>query len=232
MHAAHVDSVKKICLVYFPSVTKEDYQFEGIKIHAKPLKVSPNLLRGVVCPPGCGACCRRFTLDWLPSEMEKLKVHGYPIERLVTRQIEVNGRKVPVLSDMQKDHQDYFCRNLRKEDGRCMIHAFSPFSCDFELIRFLRSDEESRPNILIQKLFGRGWNMTRSTDGEKGSRCYMTPPSSETVSSVIRRLERFQDWTDHFGLQTWVPDIIGLIKSGRLVEPVTFHPYPPQGFGL
>src|SRR6266568_3599596 len=131
-----------------------------MKFTPKRLIVSPLLLRGVACPAGCGACCRRFTLDWLPSEREKVEESGYPMERVKERTIEFDGRKVIVLSDLQED-QGYFCRNLSKTDGRCGIHEFSPYSCDFELIRTLQSEDPEIPNRLTQKLFGRGWNMTR-----------------------------------------------------------------------
>src|SRR6266545_1802383 len=109
-----MDSVVKTVTRHLATLTKESFVFEGIQYVPKRLIVSPLLLRGVACPAGCGACCRRFTLDWLPSERPKLIAHGYPMEHVEERKILFNGKEVVVLSDLQMDHKDYYCRNLRK----------------------------------------------------------------------------------------------------------------------
>lgn len=228
-----LDSVVKVITRYFATLTKEPFTFQGARIAPRRLSVSPMLLRGVDCPPGCGACCRRFTLDWLPSERGKLVEHGYRMKYVKERLIEFNGKEIPILSDMQ-GHGDYFCRNLNPDNGRCSIHTHSPFSCDFELIRTFESVGDG-PNRLSQQLFGRGWNMTRITDNKKGAMCSMLPVTPDTKASVVRRMKRFLDWSNHFGLMnTWAPDVIELVENGaldRATGPLLLDP-KPKGFGL
>ena len=108
----------------------------------------------------CGGCCPRFSLDYLPLEQKP--------DNTQERIVEFNYKKFSIYSDMQLDHNNKKCRNLNMENARCNIHTVRPFSCDFELIRFLISgNHEKRKNILTQKLFGRGWMMQR-IDGERG----------------------------------------------------------------
>jgi len=227
-----MDSVEKTLTRHFATLTKEEFAYDGKTYTPKILIVSPLLLRGVSCPPGCGGCCRRFTLDWLPSEREKLIEYGYPMERVKERMIEFNGKSIPILSDLQEDHQSYWCRNLNPKDGRCGVHEFSPFSCDFELIRTIQTREDL-PNRLTQKLFGRGWAMKRIVDGKRGSMCSMLPVTKESIQSVIRRLGRFIDWANHFGIKTWAPEIIRIVQSKRLNSQIELNPNPHKlGFGL
>lgn len=197
------DSVDKIITTYFASVTDVKFQYKGVDYVPKPLYVSPSLLRGFTCPVGCGGCCPRFSLDYLPSEARS--------ERAIKREILFNSRSVEVFSDLQNDHADHFCRNLDKSDGRCGIYLKRPFSCDFELIRFFQSDDSTR---LSQQLFGRGWQFLR-IDNDRGAKCTMTDTTDETRSEVIRKLNRLQDWTQHFGITTKVPKILNWINSNE-----------------
>lgn len=229
-----MDSVEKIVSRGFATLTKEEFTYKGKPYLPCTVIISPLLLRGVNCPSGCGGCCRRFTLDWLPSERSKVKKEGYDMSRVKERMIQFNGREVPVLSDVQDDHDGYWCRNLNPKDGRCGIHTFSPLSCDFELIRTIQTRPDL-PNRLTQKLFGRGWAMKRIVDGERGSMCSMTPPTPDTIASVVRRLNRFKTWTDHFGIDTYIPDILHCIETRALYQhQITMHPpgTQPKGFGL
>jgi Fe-S-cluster containining protein len=115
---------------------------------------------------------------------------------------------------MQDDHDGIKCKNLNLQDGRCGIYTHRPFSCDFELIRFLVSvNPEKRKNQMTQKLFGRGWNMLR-VDGERGALCEMTPPDIKSVSEVKRKLNRLKMWTDYFGVvDTKIPKVLEWIES-------------------
>jgi hypothetical protein len=89
---------------------------------------------------------------------------------------------------MQTDHNNHFCRNL-DVGGRCKIYAERPFSCDFEVIRFLVPKEG--PIVLTQKLFGRGWAMN-TIDGRKGAKCTMTERTADTTKEVYRKLSRLE----------------------------------------
>jgi len=200
---AYVDSLEKIVRTYMAGVAAEPFDFEGERFEPKrEVQVSPLLLRGYTCPPGCGACCPRFSLVYLPAEE---RPYDMP-ERRVT----VNGRSVQLYSDAQDDHGSPFCRNLDMRDGRCGIHGQHPFHCDFELIRFLHSADKV---VIVSKLFGRAWNMLR-IDGERGAECEMLPHDVEWQADVVRRLRRLHQWTEHFGIRTHLPAIIGWAETG------------------
>lgn len=216
------DSVEKIITRYFACVAREVFDYEGKEYTPKPLQVSPLLLRGYTCPASCGGCCAiKFSLDYLPSEKRP--------EGLIKRKVMFNHRPVRIWTDWQEDNETSRCQHLDPENGRCGIYKRRPFSCDFELIRTLEFSDRSRPNVLTQKLFGRGWNMLR-IDGERGALCEMTPPTKDTIADVVRKLARLQAWADHFGVKTWIPDIVKLIEQGRLTRPHTFNPAPFKGW--
>lgn len=197
----YTDSIDKIIVTYFAAVTTQPFKYKKIEYLPKKLVVSNLLLRGYTCPKGCGGCCPRFSLDYLPSE-------DHP-ERAIQRFIDFDDKKIPIYSDLQNDHDDHFCRNLNKSDGRCGIYLNRPFSCDFELIRFFTDEGQFR---LSQQLFGRGWQFLR-IDGERGALCEMTPPDSQSVNDVIRKLNRLIQWADHFGIETKVPLVIQWVND-------------------
>jgi Fe-S-cluster containining protein len=196
------DSIDKVVMVYFASVCSRPFTYKGLRFEPAPLMVSPLLFRGYTCPPLCGGCCPRFTLDYLPSEAPP-----YP---LTPREVEIDDRKVLVFSDLQSDHGEHHCRNLDRSAGRCGIHGRHPFSCDFELIRFIVKREQT---VLVQKLFGRGWAMLR-VDGQRGARCEMLAPDPHSVAETARKLERLQRWAAHFGIETRLDAILSWIRQG------------------
>lgn len=210
---ANVDSVDKI-ISYFSCVTNQQFSYKGKKYEPKRLHVSPLLLRGFTCPAACGGCCPRFSLDYLPAEPRSSLAEK--------RYVLFTGKFVEIYSDMQKDHKNKKCRNLNMENGRCGIYEVRPFSCDFELIRFLvATDDEKRDNVLTQKLFGRGWAMQR-IDGDRGALCEMTPIDINTVSDTIRKLKRLRDWCNHFGItDNKVDAIISWAQSFDSYEKIT-----------
>lgn len=191
---AIIDSIDKIVTSYFATLAAEPFQYKGKEYLPREVYVSPGIVRGYTCPPMCGGCCPRFSLDYnvsdnLPSAEKHL---------LTPRMVEFNGRHVEVWSDMQKDHDSPKCRNLNWDDGRCGIHGNQPFSCDFELLRSLTFKASNRTNF-TQKLYGRGWAMTR-VDGQKKALCEMTPANPDTIADVDRRLARLGTWMKYFGL--------------------------------
>ena len=227
----HNDSLDKIITRYFATVTREPFSYNDKLYTPRPLKISPLLLRDYTCPPGCGGCCFKFTLDYLPTE-------GRPTGAK-QRWVEFSGRSVEIWSDAQAANETNRCRHLEPGTGRCGIYAIRPFSCDFELIRTLQpveiGSDEYRPNILTQKLFGRGWSYPR-VDGGKGALCEMLPASEHSIKEVLRKLGRLQQWANHFKLSTWVPNIVKLVKTGALQRSghhiVLSNTMPEIGFGL
>lgn len=198
----HLDSIDKIVTVYLASVCSEPFTYKGVKYTSRPVTVSPLIFRGFTCPAHCGGCCPRFTLDYLPSEAAP-----YPLQQ---REIPIDNRLVKVLSDMQETNPNHHCKNLERITGRCLIHGKHPFSCDFELIRFISF---RRKISLTQKLFGRGWAMKR-VDGKRGALCQMIEPDEYSVAEVVRKLKRLKQWADYFGIKTRLDIIINWARNG------------------
>lgn len=203
-----MNSLDKVIGVYLASVCAEPFTYGKKHFKPKTLVVSPLLVRGYTCPAQCGACCGSFSLDYLPVEKAP------PEATLHT--ITINGHDIECRTDAQSDVTGYHCRNLTS-DARCGIHSHRPLSCDFELIRFLVSDDHV---LLTQKLFGRSWNMLR-LDGERGSLCEMLPPDENTVKEVVRKLLRLQEWGDHLGIKTRIPQILDWLQFWGRTDPLT-----------
>lgn len=209
------DSLDKIVTRYFACVTNVPFEWRGKIYSPKPLRISPGLLRGYTCPPNCGACCPRFSLDYLPDEPQPTNVEK--------RTVIFDGRQIEVHSDLQLDHSDRFCRHVLKENARCNAHPTRPFTCDFELIRPLLFAEPHLPNVLTQKLYGRGWCLMK-VNGVRGALCEMIPVSDETIDDVVRKIQRLNDWCVHFGLTdtkceailTWIQEVRPHVKHWRI----------------
>ncbi len=208
------DSVDKIVMVYLAAVAKGRFCYRGGTYSPRPIRVSPLVFRDYRCPERCGGCCPRFTLDYLPDETA-------PYD-LVERFVEVDGRKVFIWTDYQDDSAAYHCRNLDQISGRCLIHGRHPFTCDFELLRFIHRKEKTHLN---QQLFGRGWAMLR-IDGARGARCSMAPLEESTIGEICRKLARLQRWAEHLGVDTWIPEIIDWVRSGPHVNHLDLAPEP------
>jgi hypothetical protein len=174
--------------------------------------VSPHIFRGATCPMGCGGCCFKFSLVYLPSDP---KPDGL---REVLE--EVNGVKMPVFVDTQENNHGHFCRHLQLDSGLCGIHGVHPFTCDFETIRF--THQEHRVDI-ANRLFGRGWSYTR-VSGQVGAQCDLLPPSGEHRDSAVRKLTRLMQWADYFLLPNHLPEIIEWVSKGP--HDVPFHRKP------
>lgn len=197
------DTIDKITKSYFAAVTKKPFTYKGERYGVPTLTVSPGLLRGYTCPIGCGGCCGKFTLDYLPSES---RPYG-----MAPREIDFDGRTVQIFTDRQKSNNTDRCSSLERGTGRCMIHGVHPFSCDFELIRVMHRREHNTAHM-TQRLFARGWNMKRA-DGGRGSLCEITPADPSTVAEVIRKLGRLEQWAQHFGIPTRISTIISWASS-------------------
>lgn len=203
MAVAHAETLTKIVEVYFAAVTREPFFFREKLYRPRPLTVYPTVRRGWTCPAGCGACCFRFTLEWIPTEPHPATARA--------EWVEFNGRRVLMYRDRQEGNAGPFCRNLDRSTGRCGIYAERPLSCDFELTRFLHF--QNGTTRLTTKQYGRAWNMTK-IDGDKGAMCEILPPDQEWIDDLARRLRRLLAWTDHFGLETKVPMAIDYVLGG------------------
>jgi hypothetical protein len=123
------DSLDKVIGHHVAAFASQPFTYAGETSLPLPITVKADVRRGYTCPPGCGGCCRNWTLDWLPTETK-------PRSDIPTRDVTVNDITKPVHTMMpEPGGVGLDCRNLRREDGRCLIHLARPFSCDFELCR-------------------------------------------------------------------------------------------------
>ena len=199
------DSIDKIVQHYFRAVTREPFTYKNKGYAPKTLVVSPLLLRGFICPPSCGACCYVVSLDYLPTEE-----HPKDVSTQITI---VNDKKIETLRDVPSSvHQGHHCIYVKKEDGRCSNYPLRAFSCDFELIRFILSDNPNRSNRLLQRFYGRGWAMMRH-DGIRGALCKMVEPSEDSKWEVVRKLLGLSQWCEHFGITHKVDEIVAWVVS-------------------
>ncbi len=222
MPGLQTNSLDKIAKVYFAGVTAEPFEYHGETFRPKEVYVSPHIFRGTTCPSACGGCCFRFSLAYLPSDPHPESEHLLPAT------VQCNGVLRQLLVDPQQDHDDHFCRHVNKKDGRCGIHGFHPFTCDFELIRF--THQPHRVDIAT-RLFGRGWSYTRIT-GQTGSLCDLLPPSDKHRDDAARKLKRLKEWADYFKLVTHLPRIIAWVESGPHSEPLHIVPGKQTLFDL
>jgi len=200
MSVAHPNSVEKIIFKYFAAITKVPFTSNGVTVNPKPLIVSSTLARGYTCPPDCGACCPKFTLDYIEGEPTP--------EGVQERFFEFNGNRIKVWSDLQTLNVGTHCRHVSAIDARCAIHSVRPFSCDFELVRTYMGTVAPKNRIGVGK-FGRSWNLTRAVGGAKGTLCEIIPPTAEAIDDTLRKLERLKSWADYFTLtENWLPEIM------------------------
>jgi hypothetical protein len=212
--ARYSDSVDKIIRPYLACTTKDRVRYKGEVFEPKRLQVSPLIFRSFSCPPMCGACCNtKFTVDFLPTEKAP--------PGLVERMVEVNGKEYKILSELQKDTPGEHCCYLNFENGWCKVHTTHALTCDFELLRFIVRPSQSS-NILLQRLYGRGWNMER-VDGERGAKCVQGGWNADVRDDIIRRLYRLRKWADYFEIKTVIYDIVKYVETGPHKTPITLN---------
>ena len=200
---AYVDSLDKVIGVYVAAVCAEPFDFKGRLYTPRPLHVAPSIYRDFTCPPMCGGCCYRFSLEYLP----KAEPHPYRLKKHLVR---VNGKDRLLAHDPQTDHSNHYCRNLDRTTGRCNAHGEHPFSCDFELLRVL---QHKGHNVLTNKLFGRGWKMKR-VDGGVGAQCEMVPGHDTWRPKLLAKIRRLEQWCDHFEIANKCQAVHDVIESG------------------
>lgn len=175
----------------------------------KKLILSRLFFRDYSCKVNCEGCCPKFSLDYFEGYRWKKFKRLYPEEAKFFTERTVNG--ITVYSDMQKDNESKYCRHLDMEKGLCGIHESNPFTCEFELMRFVTTESKSS-SILINKLFGRGWNLTR-IDGEKGALCEMKDFDYDKLIRDIELLEELNEIGKMWKMYTKLPRVIKYLKD-------------------
>lgn len=197
------DSLDKVIGSYFSVVNAAPFTYKRKTYDPRPLRVSPALARGLICPPQCAGCCPRFSLDYLPFE-------DVPYA-LPSRQIVVNGKEFAVLSDLQEP--GWHCKNVDMITGRCVVHGKQPFSCDFEIVRTKHFTSANISNQLLTAPFGRAWALKR-VDDERGALCEITPVSYQNAQEAARKLRRLARWMEYFEVPHRIDPITLWLERG------------------
>lgn len=206
MAVTRKDSVTKI-VDYFAAITKVPFTYKNRTAEPTLLKIYPSIASGYTCPPDCGACCEKFTLDYIEGEETP--------DGVEERDVKFNGNQIKIMTDKQADNGTAFCKHVRLEDARCKIHGTHPFSCDFELIRVYKPNISNHYSIRVAE-YGRGDRYRRFNNDGIGTLCEVTPPTEESAAESIRKLKRLKQWSDYFKLtETWLPEIIEYMESGK-----------------
>lgn len=182
--------------------------FGYLKNAQKTVVLSKLFFRDYTCPESCGGCCPKFSLDFFEGERWEIFKKEYPDKVAFFKKREIAG--VNVYSYLQDDNETRWCRFLDLSIGRCSIHKSNPFSCEFELIKFITRGENQ--SILIKKLFGRGWNLLTVT-GKRGGVCKMTAFNFQKLKRDIELLKELNEIGNKFQMTTKLPKIIKFLES-------------------
>jgi Fe-S-cluster containining protein len=184
----------------------KDY-LQRLEVGRYDVYLSPIFFRSLSCPEKCGACCLKFSLDYITAEAQKLLWKSYPdVYREYFKFRKYNNHLI--LSDLQEDNIGMHCQFL-DENGRCEIHNANPLSCRIEPIKF----KLVRNRVYIGKqFFGRAWAMTR-VDGEKGCLCSFEDYNETQYKNDLKVLQELNDAADFFGTETILPQFINLLEK-------------------
>ena len=219
----HADSVEKIIsqlslltpdkVIYRAMTPKGNWRKEqhyDTPVHE--ILLTPSLFRKFICTDGCTACCQKFTLDYIPSELKSVE-HTEGFRR---RYVWVNRQRKWVWSNDQNDNPICDFLRVRRPGGGlgCANYKHAPLSCiSAPQLQFI----QMRPGktYLLKKPFGRAWAMTPTPQ------CQFVPFDSEEefqaeVDMMTSILRRFEAWAKYFKIETALPDVIRAIRYNNL----------------
>lgn len=188
------------------------------------LVVSPKFFRGYTCPPMCGGCCKKWTIDYFDgsTRWERFKATYPRRARKYFIQREVDG--VKVWTDAQQGTTEsgqpmkdrISCRWLDDKDGRCLIWNARPLSCEFELSKlYTRNPPKKAPfGLLVTQLFARGWNMRTLTG--RGAACTIVPLSGDKLLKDIAMLKELVEISARFRRPTHLPKLLMYLRKNSL----------------
>jgi hypothetical protein len=160
--------------------------------------LSPTVFRKFVCVAGCTACCQKFTLDYIPSEMLE-EEDGFD-----WRFVNVNGRRRGVLTnDQNQNPLCDFLTAIRPDGGLgCSRWPRPPLACiSAPQLQFI----QMRPGTtyVLKKPFGRAWAMKPTPQCE-----FLNVDLSEVdLQTNLAILDRFHAWAKYFRIKTCIPQL-------------------------
>lgn len=216
----HVDSIGKL-LERIALVAKEPVVHNGKQLRTPPdeIFIAANMVREFRCVSGCTACCLPFTLDFTPEEYDGFEmapdIEEQALDLFSTRPVTVNGEKHTVVTyEQYKDPSCPFLRPTR--EGGALGCGFwtednstQPLECAAAPQLLMTTRGEGRTYIM-KKPFGRGWAW------KDKPQCEFDPvidkvsniPENYDLSNEIMLLERYHHWANHFGIDTYLPQIV------------------------
>jgi len=191
---------------YYDSVEKIRNQ---LLLLTGKVQLSPKFFRSYQCTEKCCACCPKFSLDYFPGPRWEEFKSSYPDKLKFFKERVIDG--VQIYTDFQRDNDAYFCRFLNLTTGKCTIHNYNPFSCNFEINKVSKLKDGA---ILIKKKFSRGWNL-RCLNGQKGARCKILPFNYLEFLEDINLLCELNEIGNQFGIKTKLIPIINFLREGK-----------------
>jgi hypothetical protein len=218
----HADSVEKI-IGQLALLTPDLVRYQGHSATGRLRKevvfeapvteilITPSLFRKFICTDGCTACCQKFTLDYIPSEIKKVS----SAEGFSPRSVYVNGRRRVVLTNDQ--NQNPICDFLRVQRPGgglgCFNYRYAPLSCiSAPQLQFI----QMRPGktYVLKKPFGRAWAMTPTPQCQFVE---FTSPQEfdDEIKMMLSILTRFHNWAKYFGIATQLQTVMQAIKKAN-----------------
>lgn len=195
------DSLGKIAQRYLAAVAAAPFELNGVS-YTPPerLVITTRAWQDYTCPSGCGGCCPKFDLVYLPDEYARFE-GKYPARARMCEQVIVHSGKTnrTIFVDRQDGNPSFKCKHLNWENGRCGIHRENPFHCAIEILRFLRRSQPVETVFIGTQLFSRGWAMRR-TDGGVGAKCEVVEPNARRIKEVESHLQHLVKWADYFDI--------------------------------
>ena len=229
----------------YPIVT-ESFRFRRTTFKPKRCFVAPSAFYTMVCPEGCGICCKGYytILGWFPWEnpekgarKDLLLINDKPYE-------------IYVEAEDRVEKSSWFtpCQYLNQQTGRCGLHALAPvdqkldvtgldpsrkltrpMGCDTTFIHwrntrdacYLGNFTAERPTEQRGgKLKHQPYSELETVDGKgKEKRCYMDKNTND-AEKRIEQFERLARVAEYLDLPHRAYKIIEVLKKGPISEPV------------
>lgn len=217
----HADSVEKV-LGQISMLSPRDVRYQAgrrkerlLGADVERVVLSPTVFRRFVCVAGCTACCQKFTLDYIPSEVDD--AYAFTTQGFETRPVLVNGKKFHVwTNDQNQNPLCDFLTAIRPDGGLgCARWPRPPLACiSAPQLQFI----QMRPGTtyVLKKPFGRAWAMKPTPQ------CEFQNVSLEEADLQLNLaiLDRFKAWSAYFGIKTCIPQIqkeIGkVLRAGKI----------------